>query len=310
MPTNLQLIRAKVDKKDEFFTPIELIEEELKHYSSQLIGKIIYCNCDDPNHSEFVNYFSNNFRRLALSKLIATGLNGTKLEVTKNGWKLSQLKSGDFKSEECLDLLKESDIVVTNPPFSLFREFLKILVDHDKQFLILGNINSITSGDVFRMIREKKMWFGESIHSGDRKFYVNDDYPLNAVGCGEEDGKKFINVKGVRWFTNIGTNKSSHKLELIKNYNPNEYPTFDNYSVINCDKTKDIPNDYFGPIGVPITFLDKWDSEQFEILDANDFRKNSKIPKKPHGLIKDKEAAINGKPTYVRLVIRKLTEQN
>lgn len=174
---------------------------------------------------------------------------------------------GDFRSEECLALLDEADIVVTNPPFSLFREYVATLMEHDKKFIIIGNVNAVTYKEFFPLIRDNKVWIGASIHSGDRKFYVPDDYPLNAAGCGVDDaGRRFIRVKGVRWFTNLDLKQRHEELILVRRYNPDDYPPFDNYEGINVNKTVDIPCDYDGIMGVPITFLDKYSPDQFEIL--------------------------------------------
>lgn len=180
---------------------------------------------------------------------------------------LSILKTGDFRSQECIELLKEADIVVTNPPFSLFREYIGQLMEYGKKFLIIGNMNSITCKEIFPYVQNNKMWIGPSISSGDRKFYVPDDYPLNAAGCGvDSDGKRFIRVKGVRWFTNLDHNKRHEDLDLVCRYTEDEYPTFDNFDAIEVGKTSDIPYDFDGIMGVPITFLDKYNPGQFEIL--------------------------------------------
>ena len=180
---------------------------------------------------------------------------------------LSILKTGDFRSQECIELLKEADIVVTNPPFSLFREYIGQLMKYQKKFLIIGNMNSITCKEIFPYVQNNKMWIGPSISSGDRQFYVPDDYPLNAAGCGvDSDGKRFIRVKGVRWFTNLDHNKRHEDLDLVCRYSEDEYPTFDNFDAIEVGKTSDIPYDYDGIMGVPITFLDKYNPGQFEIL--------------------------------------------
>ncbi|MBR5470348.1 MAG: adenine-specific methyltransferase EcoRI family protein [Paludibacteraceae bacterium] len=187
------------------------------------------------------------------------------LQNDKNA--ISILKgNGDFRSEECIELLKEADIVVTNPPFSLFREYLSQLDEYGKHFIIIGNVNAISYKESFRLIKEDKMWLGASIHSGDREFQVPEGYPLNAAGCRvDEHGRKFIRVKGVRWFTNLDYKERHEDLILYKSYNPEEYPKYDNYDAINIDKTADIPCDYDGAMGVPITFLDKYNPEQFEI---------------------------------------------
>lgn len=176
---------------------------------------------------------------------------------------------GDFRSEECLALLDEADIVVTNPPFSLFREYVSVLMEHEKHFIIIGNVNAITYKEFFPLLKENKVWIGASIHSGDRKFYVPDDYPLNAAGCGiDEDGRRFIRVKGVRWYTNLDIKQRHEELILVKKYagHEDEYPKYDNYDAINVDKVTDIPLDYAGVMGVPITFMDKYSPDQFEIV--------------------------------------------
>ncbi len=182
--------------------------------------------------------------------------------------------AGDFRSQECVALLQEADIVITNPPFSLFREYVAQLVDHDKQFIIIGNVNSVTYKEIFSLIKENKLWFGESIHSGDREFRVPDHYPLQAAGFRvDENGVKYIRVKGVRWFTNIDNEQSRRHepLPLYRKYTPGDYPTYDNYDAIEVSKTNDIPCDYDGAMGVPITFLDKYNPDQFEIIGNDDF---------------------------------------
>lgn len=179
--------------------------------------------------------------------------------------------NGDFRSEECLALLDEADIVVTNPPFSLFREYVAVLMEHQKHFIIIGNMNAITYKEIFPLIKENKLWIGASIHSGDRKFYVPDDYPLNASGCGiDEDGKRFIRVKGVRWYTNLDLKQRHEEMILVKYYSQEQYPVFDNYNAVEVSKTTDIPCDYPGIMGVPITFMDKYNPDQFEIIGATE----------------------------------------
>ena len=205
---------------------------------------------------------------------------------------LSILQTGDFRSGECIELLKEADIVVTNPPFSLFREFIGQLMKYQKSFLIIGNVNAITYKEIFPLIKTNKLWLGPSITSGDRKFNVPDDYSLNAAGCGiDENGRKFIRVKGVRWFTNLDHQKRHEELDLVCHYSPEEYPKYDNYDAIEVSKTANIPFDYNGVMGVPITFLDKYNPSQFEIIK---FRKGND----------DKDLAINGKCPYFRILIR------
>ena len=312
---------AKKAKKDEFYTQLTDIEKELRYYTSHFKDKVVFCNCDDPEESNFWVFFRDNFALLGLKKLISThyekGKRSYKMELTGARYEDGELKfdnfvktplggDGDFRSAECIEILKEADIVVTNPPFSLFREFVAQLMEYKKKFLIIGNINAASYKEVFPLIRDNEIWMGASIHSGDREFRVPDDYPLNAAGYRvDENGVKFIRVKGVRWFTNMDYPQRHEDLILYKTYNPDDYPTYDNYDAINVNFTKEIPRDYDGAIGVPITFLDKYNPEQFEILDANDFRKSDKVKVKAHGLIKDKEGAINGSPKYVRILIKR-----
>lgn len=313
MARNNELGAAKIAKKDEFYTQLTDIENEIRYYRKHFKGKTILCNCDDPFESNFFKYFVLNFNRLGLKKLIATcyasspiantqlslfdvigteeskqnkpykavvtkvydktGDGGIDMfdvaELFKSGENsLSELEGdGDFRSEECLELLDESDIVVTNPPFSLFREYISVLMEHKKHFIIIGNVNAITYKEFFPLIKENKVWIGASIHSGDRKFYVPDDYPLNAAGCGIDDkGRRFIRVKGVRWYTNLDIKQRHEEMILVKRYSPELYPKYDNYNAINVNSTADIPYDFDGIMGVPITFMDKYCPEQFDIL--------------------------------------------
>lgn len=179
---------------------------------------------------------------------------------------------GDFRSPECLALLDESDIVVTNPPFSLFRDYVAVLMEHRKHFIIIGNMNAITYKEIFPLIKENKLWLGASIHSGDRKFYVPDDYPLNASGCGiDEDGRRYIRVKGVRWYTDLDLKQRHEETILVKRYSSELYPTYDNYEAIDVSKVSDIPCDYAGIMGVPITFMDKYNPDQFDIIGCADY---------------------------------------
>lgn len=337
---NKNLNAAKEAKKDEFYTQLVDIENELKHYRHHFYGKVILCNCDDPYESNFFKYFANNFNAFGLKKLIATCYNGSpitgqelplfaideegnekkvayKVEITEvkdvNGDGrvdladvryliqndknvLSTLKeNGDFRSHECIELLKEADIVVTNPPFSLFREYVAQLMKYEKKFIIIGNMNAITYKEIFPLIKNNLIWLGPSITSGDRKFWVPDDYELRAAGCGiDETGRKFIRVKGVRWFTNLDHKKRHEQLILYRSYTPEEYPKYDNYDAINVNSTKDIPVDYDGAMGVPITFLDKYNPEQFEII-GNEYSLN----------ISKGRGYINGKRIYSRVFVKK-----
>lgn len=310
---NKNLNNAKNGKNDEFYTQLTDIEKELKHYKDHFKGKVIFCNCDDPEESNFWKYFSLNFEKFKLKKLISTHYVASgvsyKLELRKMGEQSLPLPldgNGDFRSKECIELLKEADIIITNPPFSLFREYIAQLVEYNKKFIIIGSLNAITYKEIFPLLQKDEMWLGCSIHSGDREFRVPDNYPLNAVGNRvDKEGNKYIRVKGVRWFTNLDIKERHEDLLLYKKYNEKEYPKYDNYDAINVDKTKDIPIDYDGIMGVPITFMDKYNPKQFEILNANNYRKNETITIKSHGLIKDKDGCINGKNKYVRIVIKK-----
>ena len=227
---------------------------------------------------------------------------------------LTQLNGdGDFRSPECVNLLDEADIVVTNPPFSLFREFVSLIVEHQKNFVIIGNQNDISYEETFSLMKNNKMWIGASIHSGDRAFFVPDDYPLDAVGCGidEETGRKYIRVKGVRWFTNLDIKQRHEEMILVRRYIPDEYPKYVNYNAIEVAKTSDIPCDYAGEMGVPITFMDKYNPDQFEIVGisrelvrtlSDDVRKNGAYPQIGRFYLDAGEAKY--KKVYERLVIR------
>lgn len=224
--------------------------------------------------------------------------------------------NGDFRSQECIELLKEADIVVTNPPFSLFREYLAQLVEYKKNFLIIGNVNTIVTKDTFPLVRDNIIWMGASIHSGDREFRVPDSYPLNAAGYRvDENGIKYIRVKGVRWFTNLDYPQRHEDLVLYKHYTPEEYPKYDNYEAINVDKSSDIPCDYDGVMGVPITFLDKYNPDQFEIIWQASGNTYANAPKEILEELKFNPtikyggglgaAVLNGKAVYTRILIRR-----
>ena len=280
MATNVNLQNAKNNRKDEFYTQFADVADELKHYSSHFKGKTVYCNCDNPMHSAFWRYFHLNFSILGLKRLIASYYHKEKLVYAMKyeggddsditiGIKSSLKGNGDFRSQECTDLLQSCNIVVTNPPFSLFREYVAQLMQYNKQFLIIGNMNAITYKEFFPLIKENCVWMGASIHSGDREFAVSDDYPLYSAGYRvDEDGCKYIKVKGVRWWTNLDYEKRHVPLNLNEKYygNENQYSEYVHYNAINIDRTMAIPCDYDGVMGVPISFLDKYCPEQFEIV--------------------------------------------
>ena len=321
MVKNKDLNIAGKNRKDEFYTQLTDIEKEMKHYKAHFKGKTIFCNCDDPETSNFWKYFELNFEELGLKKLISTHFEteipSYKLELVQdiNGdGKITRLdiirtplrQNGDFRSPECIEILKEADIVITNPPFSLFREYLAQLVEYEKKFIIIGNVNAITYKEVFPLIINNKMWLGASIHSGDREFRVPDSYPLEASGFRiDENGIKYIRVKGVRWYSNLDYEARYEDIILYKNYNQEDYPNYDNYRAIEVGQTAQIPCDYFGVMGVPITFLDKYNPNQFEILGATE----SEGKGFSNGLwIEESGVAqplINGKRLYKRLFIKR-----
>lgn len=313
---NANLHKAKEAKNDEFYTQLTDVSKEMMHYKEHFKDKVVFCNCDDPTWSAFWKYFHLNFAELGLKKLISTHYDREeatyKMEYeggddnnVKAGVKTPLEGNGDFRNQECLDLLDECDIVVTNPPFSLFREYVAVLMEHKKKFLIIGNMNALTYKEIFPLIRDNKLWYGASIHSGDRKFYIPDDYPLNASGCGvDEDGKRYVRVKGVRWYTNLDYDARHEKLILWKNYTSLEYPKYDNYDAINVNKYSEIPVDYDGVMGVPITFLDKYNPEQFEILGIMTGAKGEGLTNGNDGRAK---FYVNGKGVYARILIRRKT---
>lgn len=318
MSGNKNLQNANKAKKDEFYTQLCDIENELRYYTAHFKDKVVLCNCDDPRKSNFFHYFAYNFERLGLKRLITTCYKSQDSDSfshhesdkavyliydgDKNGNHIPDPEEigikelngdGDFRSAECIELLKQADIVVTNPPFSLFREYVAQLIEYNKKFLIIGNVNAITYKEIFPLIKNNQIWLGASIHSGDRKFCVPDNYELNAATCGiDENGNKFIRVKGVRWFTNLDYKELHEELILYKQYSPEEYPKYDNFDAINVNTTTHIPFDYDGYIGVPITFLDKYCPEQFDIIR---FRKGND----------GRDLQINNKCPYFRIIIKR-----
>ncbi|MBU0569171.1 adenine-specific methyltransferase EcoRI family protein, partial [Patescibacteria group bacterium] len=198
----------------------------------------------------------------------------------------------------------QADIVVTNPPFSLFREYVAQLVEHKKKFLILGDQNAVSYKEIFKLIKQNKLWFGYD-NNGTKWFQVPDNYDIQTESRKKiKNGIKYFSFGRIMWYTNLDTTKRHQGIDLYKKYSSKEYPKYDNYDAIEVSKVSDIPMDYNGAMGVPVTFLDKYNPEQFEIISSNDIRLNDKVPFKEHGLIKDKDGAINGKPTYVRILIK------
>ena len=286
--TNKNLKDAKKAKNDEFYTQLSDIEREIKHYKHHFKGKVVYCNCDDPRVSNFFHYFSFNFEKLGLKKLITTCYKNQNMDLfstndaeqavyleyegDKNNNNVPDIEEigvkplkgdGDFRSKESIELLKQADIVVTNPPFSLFREYVAQLIEYNKKFVIVGHQNAIKYKEIFPLIRDNKIWLGFGFKGGAAHF-INVHYEDYAAAGDHVEG--MIRVSGVHWFTNLDINKRHEDLILYKNYTPEEYPKYENFDAINVDITKDIPMDYAGLMGVPITFMDKYSPEQFEII--------------------------------------------
>lgn len=281
---------AKAAKEDEFYTQLTDIERELKHYKKHLNGKVVYANCDDPRVSNFFHYLSYSFENLGLKKLVATCYRNQQADLfSKNDSEraiyleyegdkdgdnvpgpdeieMTQLSGdGDFRSDEAIKLLKQADIVVTNPPFSLFREYLSQLIEYEKKFLILGNQNNVTYKEVFPLLKENKFWLGH--HSGNMEFKVPPYYEPRATRYWvDEDGQKWRSFGNMCWFTNLDIAKRHEELILYRSYNPEDYPAYDNYDAIHVPTVDDIPMDYEGAMGVPVTFLNKHNPDQFEVV--------------------------------------------
>ena len=306
---NKNLSAAKKAKNDEFYTQLFDIENEVKHYKSFFEGKVVYLNCDDPEWSNFWKFFELNFVEYKLKRLVSTHYEVDKpsymLEIIgdqNNDGKIDAndiiktplQQNGDFRSPESIELLKQCDVVVTNPPFSLFREYVAQLIEYQKYFLILGNNNAVTYKEIFPLIKDNKMWLGYSSNKT-IEFEVPEGYKYSR----EENGKKYGKVPAITWYTNIPTTKRSEKLILGKRYKPEDYPKYDNYDAIEVSKVVDIPVDYEGVMGVPITFLDKYCPEQFEIV-GNEYSEN----------IDKGRVYVNGNRMYSRILIKKKDNEN
>jgi len=308
--TNKLLQQAKRQKNDEFYTQLCDIESELQYYKGQFKDKTVYCNCDDPQTSNFYRYFVSHFKELGLRRLIASCYKGQCSDLfsaseDEHGFYVEHTEkgesapvyfhgSGDFRSRESVELLKQADVVVTNPPFSLFREFVAQLVRYGKQFLIIGNINAITYKEIFNLIKDNKAWLGVNLGRGISGFIVPEDYELYGTEARiDSDGNRIVSPNNCLWLTNLDNTARHESIVLTKKYAGNEtnYPKYDNYDGINVNKTQDIPQDYAGYMGVPITFLHKFNPEQFEIVK---FRKGDD----------DKDLSVNGKCPYFRILIR------
>lgn len=316
MAGNKNLQAAMKAKKDEFYTQLSDIENELRHYKEFFRGKTVLCNCDDPRVSNFFHYFAYNFEFLGLKKLITTCYKNRDMDFfsdykseqavyleyygDKNGNLIPDAEEigikplkgdGDFRSAECIELLKEADVVVTNPPFSLFREYIAQLMRYEKNFIILGNQNALTYKEIFSLLRDNKMWLGYKFGNMAFKVPANSE-PRATRYWQDETGQKWRSLGNICWFTNIDHNRRHEELVLYRNYEASHYPKYDNYDAINVDRYTDIPCDYDGVMGVPITFMGRYCPEQFEIIK---FRKGDD----------EKDLSVNGKYTYFRILIRK-----
>lgn len=313
------LRKAKKNKNDEFYTRLTDIEKELKHYKNQFKGKIVYCNCDNPTKSNFYKFFAINFHNLGIKKLISSCyvendinifnfkeknfINGFYYEYTgKKEETLIPTKddviffngNGDFRNQESIELLKSADVVVTNPPFSLFREHIDQIIKYNKKFLVIGNINAITYKNIFNLIQNNDAWMGINMGRGISGFIVPEHYELYGTETKiDDEGNRIISTNNNLWLTNLDNEKRHTNIVLTQTYKGNEekYPTYDNYNGININRTLDIPKDYKGAMGVPITFLHKFNPDQFEIIK---FRKGND----------NKDLSINGKCPYFRILIR------
>lgn len=297
--SNKKLHGARAAKNDEFYTQLNDIANELKHYRSHFEGKTVFCNCDDPLESNFWVFFSSQFGLLGLKRLVATHYvpegQSYMLELFEEGGEPVRTPlqgNGDFRSPECVEILKSADIVVTNPPFSLFREYVAQLVEHGKRFLVIGNKNAITYKEIFALIRSNELWLGHGFSAGNAYFKTPNSEEFGPGVYNPETG--LVKFRNVGWFTNMEHSKRNEELILVKKYDPAEYPKYDNYAAIEVRKVAEIPKDYDGVMGVPITFLDKYNPRQFEIVR---FRKGND----------EKDLSVSGKTPYFRILVRKKT---
>ena len=310
MPGNTNLRAAQRLARDEFYTQRTDIERELWHYGPQFRGKTVLCNCDDPRTSQFFAYFRDHFHELGLKWLLASCVSrpelGQKAVYARfDGEKLSirpLQETGDFRSAECLKILRQADVVVTNPPFSLFREFVPLLENHGKKFLVVGSQNAITYQEIFPLIQKNRLWLGFGFPSAAAHF-VNRCYTDYAASTDHREG--MIRVSGVQWFTNLEVEKRREFLPLVCRYSPRKFPRYENYDAIEVAHTAEIPRDWPGVMGVPITFLTKYNPKQFTILGLAASAKYRPelvgIPCKGTGNAKP---ILNGKITYARIFIQ------
>lgn len=303
MAGNSNLHQSKEAREDEYYTSIQTVEKELKHYKEYFKNKTVLCNCDDPEWSNFWQYFQLNFDHLQLKKLISTHYDANnstyKLEIIDNSEKIvktSLTGNGDFRNKECMELLEESDIVVTNPPFSLMKEYLPTLLESGKQFLVLGNVNHVTFKEIFKYYIDGKFWLG--YNDGHFWFRVPEWYEEKKTDFKIIDGVKYRRLGNICWFTNLPVKRRSEELILTKTYTPSDYPTYETYEAIDIKKTLDIPLDYDGIMGVPISYLPYHCPSQFEVIGKFDGGQATN----PLDFAKP---IINGKPAYKRIAIRR-----
>ena len=327
---NSALTAAKAAKKDEFYTQLSDIERELAHYKEHFKGKTVLCNCDDPRVSNFFKYFTLNFEYLGLKRVIATCYKSQSVDLfsnhdceqavyqiydgdrdgnnmpDENEIAVKPLKGdGDFRSEECIELLKQADIVVTNPPFSLFREYVAQLIEYEKKFIIIGSVNAITYKEIFPLFKENKIWFGYGFSAGNAYFKIPDDARNNYANGVFNEQTGLVKFRNCTWFTNLDIQKRHENIILYKRYTPEEYPKYDNYDAINVDKIADIPCDYDGVMGVPITFLDKYSPEQFEIVGATESEGKGFSMGLLDSTSKISQPLVNGQKVYKRIFIKR-----
>lgn len=336
MAGNSNLHDSSRNKQDEFYTNLQFIEDELKYYRRHFMGKRVLCNCDDPYESNFFKYFAMNFNALGLKSLTATcyayscvagneinlftkrtktphkivitevgDVNGDgRIDLADVEWLIKNDKNvlaklegdGDFRSSECVALLDEADVIVTNPPFSLFREYIALLMEHGKQFLVIGNLNAVTYKEVLPLIMQNKIWLGYK--AGHFWFKVPDNYEEKATDFKrDENGQKWRRMGNICWYTNLDIEKRHEDMVLFRNYSPREYPRYDDYDAIDVAKTVDIPCDYYGVMGVPITFMTQHNPEQFEILGDTRYHDGQNVSNDIN--------IINGKTKFRRILIRR-----
>lgn len=321
---NTSLHAAKDAKNDEFYTRLEDINEEMNHYEDKFRGKVVFCNCDDPKWSNFWKYFHLNFEYLGLKKLITTHyepeeVQSYKIEYTggndedfEDGVITPLTQNGDFRSPECLALLDEADIVVTNPPFSLFREYIQVLVEHNKEFIVIGPKNAITYKEIFPLIRDTKLWLGFGFKAGNAYFIVPDGADVSQYAKGVYDAEtNTVKFRNCTWFTNIDHAKRHETIDTTYSYAkkdklyPDLYPKYTSYDVIEVSKLAEIPMDYNGVMGVPITFMDKFNPDQFEIIGMAEDNGKGLSGKDAKWDGTTPHCIVNGKAQYKRIFIRR-----